>query len=54
MSTTWAETDAALRGGAWAVSAMDYEGLHSDLLEGYVCSWVPRTPALEAWAAAHR
>lgn len=48
---TWDELHAVMFGAAWRVVKMPYPELHSQVLEGFVCSWIPLTYELEQWAA---
>jgi hypothetical protein len=51
MDLTWDEQHAAMSAEAWRVTSMPYAELHSQLLEGYVCSWIPLSHDLQDWAA---
>jgi len=48
---TWGQLHAAMSAAAWRTADMPYAELHSQVLEGYVCSWIPLSPELEVWAA---
>jgi len=50
LDATWDELHEAMSEGAWRVSGMPYSELHSQNLEGYVCSWIPLSHELEKWA----
>lgn len=51
LDATWDELHLAMSEAAWRVSPMPYSELHSQNLEGYVCSWIPLSCELEKWAA---
>ena len=50
IDTTWDELHSAMSRVAWAVVPMPYVELHSQNLEGYVCSWIPASCELDGWA----
>jgi hypothetical protein len=48
-SATWAEVSAFMEQAACRSFPMQYEALHSPIVEGFVCSMVPRSVTLTQW-----
>jgi hypothetical protein len=49
---TWADVSSAMKQSAWRSFPMQYETMHSHIVEGFVCSMVPRSARLMQWLAS--